>query len=83
MHPCPVIAAPVWKSAEQKYCFPYGWTSEYHFVRCNKGYLVNLRHINLIKTDTVVVAGEELIISRRKRNEFMLAVMDYYGSGGR
>lgn len=57
--------------------------SEYHFVRCNKGYLVNLRHINLIKTDTVVVAGEELIISRRKRNEFMLAVMDYYGSGGR
>ena len=44
---------------------------------------MNLRHINLIKTDTVVVAGEELIISRRKRNEFMLAVMDYYGSGGR
>ena len=57
--------------------------SEYHFVRCNKGYLVNLRHMNLIKTDTVVVAGEELIISRRKRNEFMLAVMDYHGSGGR
>ena len=50
--------------------------SEYHFVRCNKGYLVNLRHINLIKTDTVVVAGEELIISRRKRNEFMQALMD-------
>lgn len=57
--------------------------SPYHFVRCNKGYLVNLRHITRVRTGTVVVGGDELIISRRKRDEFMLAVTDYYGSGGK
>ena len=55
-----------------------------HFVRCNKGYLVNLRHIELIKNDSVVMTGgDELLISRRKREEFLLAVTDYYGKGGR
>lgn len=53
------------------------------FVRCNKGYLVNLRHVNLVRGDTVLVAGEDLLISRRKRKEFLQAVTDYYGGGGR
>ena len=55
-----------------------------HFARCNKGYLVNLRHIQLIKSDRVVVAGgDELLMSRRKKEEFLLAVTEYYGKGGR
>ena len=55
-----------------------------HFARCNKGYLVNLRHIHLIKSDRVVVAGgDELLMSRRKKEEFLLAVTEYYGKGGR
>ena len=55
-----------------------------HFARCNTGYLVNLRHIQLIKSDRVVMAGgDELLMSRRKKEEFLLAVTEYYGKGGR
>ena len=50
-----------------------------NFSRCNKGYLVNLRHISQIKGDMVVVGDSELLISRRKRKEFLTAVTDYYG----
>lgn len=53
------------------------------FARCNKGYLVNLRHVRLVKEDTVLVGGDELLISRRKRKEFLQAITDYYGGGGR
>ena len=54
-----------------------------NFVRCNKGYLVNLRHISRVKADTVVVAGDELVIARRRRDAFLLALTDYYGGGGK
>lgn len=54
-----------------------------HFARCNKGYLVNLRHIARINSNSVVVGGDELIISRRRKEEFLLTVTDYYGGGGR
>lgn len=53
------------------------------FVRCNKGYLVNLRHVKRIYADSVLVGNERLLISRRKREEFLAAVTDYYGGGGR
>ncbi len=53
------------------------------FARCNKGYLVNLRHVKLVRGDTVLVGGDELLISRRKKKEFLQAVTDYYGGGGR
>ena len=52
------------------------------FARCNKGYLVNLRHVRQITADTVRVGGDQLIISRRKREEFLSAATDYYGGGG-
>lgn len=54
-----------------------------HFARCNKGYLVNLRNITRIKGNTVLVGKDELLISRRRRAEFLLCVTDYYGGGGR
>ena len=53
------------------------------FARCNKGYLVNLRHVRLVKGDMVLVGKDELLISRRKKKEFLQAVTDYYGGGGR
>lgn len=54
-----------------------------NFVRCNKGYLVNLRHVSRVRADTVMVAGDELVIARRRRDSFLLAVTDYYGGGGK
>ncbi|MFR6163784.1 MAG: LytTR family transcriptional regulator DNA-binding domain-containing protein [Mediterraneibacter gnavus] len=38
------------------------------FVRCNSGYLVNLRYVEEVNENIVTVAGEKLQISRpRKR----------------
>ena len=54
-----------------------------NFARCNKGYLVNLRHVAEMKGNFAVVGGEQLLISRRRREEFLAAVAAYYGGGGR
>lgn len=53
------------------------------FVRCNSCYLVNLAHVSGVKKDVAVVDGRELKISRPKRKEFLQALSDYYGGGGR
>lgn len=50
---------------------------ECHFEKCNQCYLVNLKYVSEIRKNIVVVAEDELEISRRKRNVFMEAVMDY------
>ena len=51
----------------------------YHFVRCNQCYLVNLRHVEAVQDDFVLVGGDKLVISRRQRTAFMAAVADYVG----
>ena len=53
--------------------------ARYHFVRCNYWYLVNLRYVTEIRRDTVIVAGNELEISRRNRTAFMTALTNYVG----
>ena len=55
----------------------------HHFVRCNNCYLVNLLHVLGVTTDTVRVEGILLKISRPRRKEFMRALSEYYGGGGR
>ena len=50
---------------------------EEQFVRCNSGYLVNLRHVDKIKNNSVFVHGEELPLSRAKKKEFMDALNHY------
>ena len=50
---------------------------EEQFVRCNSGYLVNLRHVDKIKNNTVFIHGEELPLSRAKKKEFMDALNHY------
>lgn len=51
----------------------------YHFVKCNHWYLVNLRHVSEIRKNIVIVAGNELEISRRNRTAFLAAVTEYMG----
>lgn len=49
------------------------------FARCNSGYLVNLRHVEAIDKEDVVVGGKRLKMSRGKRLEFMDRFTRYLG----
>ena len=54
---------------------------ESHFVRYNHWYLVNLQHVSEIRKNIVIVAGDELEISRRNKTAFLSALTDYMGMG--
>lgn len=54
----------------------------YPFVKCNHWYLVNLRHVEQIRRERVVVAGRELEISRRNKTAFLTALTNYAGGKG-
>ena len=49
------------------------------FLRCNKGYLVNLAHVQGIQDGCAVVRGDKLLISRGRRAPFLDALADYVG----
>lgn len=51
----------------------------YHFARCNASFLVNLRYVEAIEKNDVLVAGERLRISRGKRNEFLNRFTQFLG----
>lgn len=51
----------------------------YAFAKCNHWYIVNLKHVSEVKKNTVVVAGNELEVSRRNRTVFLKALTDYVG----
>lgn len=53
--------------------------AEHHFIRCNKGYLVSLRHVDRIEDGCAVVQGTPLLISRNRRNSFLEALANYFG----
>ena len=57
--------------------------AKHHFARCNNCYLVNLIHVCSVTPDEVRVEDTPLKISRPRRKEFMQALSDYYGGGGR
>ena len=50
-----------------------------HFVRCNSGYLVNLKYVESVEGDCVILKGIPLKISAPKRKEFLRAVAQYKG----
>ena len=52
------------------------------FCMCNRCYIVNLRYVTEIKDNIVVVGGDELIISRYRRKEFMEALARFWGKRG-
>lgn len=49
------------------------------FARCNKGYLVNLEHVDGIQDGCAMVRGDKLLISRGRRAAFLNALADYVG----
>ena len=51
----------------------------YHFSRCNSGYLVNLRYVQAVEKEDVVVNGIRLKMSRGRRNSFFTDFTRYLG----
>lgn len=49
------------------------------FIRCNKGYLVNLAHVSGVQDGCAVVRGDKLLISRGRKSPFLDALADYVG----
>ena len=50
-----------------------------NFCRGNKGYLINLQHVDGIQDGCALVKGEQLVLSRARKKEFMEALTDYWG----
>lgn len=63
------------KDAEQK-------LESYHFIRCNKGLLVSLSHVDNVQDGCAMVYGEALLISRPRKAAFMDALTNYLGGAG-
>lgn len=57
--------------------------SQYHFLRCNNCYLVNLRQVTAVDGNVVRVGGVPLQISRPRRAEFLKGLTDYLGGSVR
>lgn len=51
----------------------------YHFVRCNSYYLVNLRYVDALHGDRLIVNGDELRISQSRRQAFLTEFARYTG----
>ena len=55
-------------------------TMSKNFARCNNSFLVNLRYVEQIKGNEVLVHGELIPISRARKNEFINAFSAYVGA---
>ena len=53
----------------------------YGFFRSNKGYLVNMHHVDGVKNGCCLIHGEELLISRARKNKFMEVLTNYMSEG--
>ena len=60
------------KELEEKLC-------DMNFCRGNKGYLINLQHVDSVEDGCAVVNGERLVISRPRKKDFMEALTAYWG----
>lgn len=52
---------------------------EAHFFRGNKGYLINLEHVEGVKDGYAIVKKDKLLLSRARRKEFLEALTHYWG----
>lgn len=50
-----------------------------NFCRGNKGYLINMQHVDGISDGCAIVKDERLILSRARKKEFMEALTKYWG----
>ena len=53
--------------------------NDYDFYRCNSCYLINLAHVEQVEHSKLIVAGQELTISRPRYKAFMEALTKYIG----
>lgn len=53
--------------------------AQYGFSRGNKGYLINLAHVEGIRNKCALVKGKELLLSRPRQNGFMQDLTEYWG----
>ena len=51
------------------------------FSACNRYCLVNLAHVERMRGDTLVVGGDEIVVSRRSRKRISQELMDFYQRG--
>jgi DNA-binding LytR/AlgR family response regulator len=51
----------------------------HRFLKCNRCYLVNLKYVEAVNGQDLRVGGEELPISRNKKNEVLQAFARYVG----
>ena len=50
-----------------------------NFYRGNKGYLINLAHVDSIKDGCAIVRGQALLLSRSRKKDFMETLTRYWG----
>ena len=50
-----------------------------NFFRGNKGYLINLTHVEGVQESCALVKGEQLLLSHARRKDFMEALTCYWG----
>lgn len=53
--------------------------SDMHFFRGNKGYLINLAHVDGVQEGCAMIKGEALLLSRARKKEFLSALTNYWG----
>ena len=68
------VSAGTIKDAEEK-------LEGYHFFRSNKGYLLNLAHVDGIQDNCALVGEHKLLISRSRKAPFLEALTAYMGGG--
>lgn len=51
----------------------------YYFIRCNSGFLVNLKYVSAVRGEYVETEGQKLHISRSRRQSFLAAFAKYVG----
>ena len=51
--------------------------ADMNFCRGNKGYLINLAHVDGITDGCAMVKGEQLVLSRARKKEFMEELTKY------
>lgn len=52
---------------------------EHSFYKCHRAYLINLYKINSIGKNTVIIKGNEILVSRSKVKELKLKIIDILG----
>lgn len=53
--------------------------SRFHFIRSNNCYLVNLKYVEGLQGQTLIVGGDSLQISRSRKQDVMLRIAQYIG----